>query len=156
MAESKSDLATYHHTQKGPWSLMLYVVAAAFLAAGGVFWHVPAMPIIFFVTGAFMFLLGASIGHLTVSDEVHQLLIRFGPFPLFRKRFWYDDIIDVEKGRITLIDGWGIHWVPRRGWIWNIWGYDCVIIRHRRGTFRVGTDDPDGLVKFLRSRITSS
>jgi hypothetical protein len=42
----------------------------------------------------------------------------------------------------------------RGGWVWNIWGYDCVVIRMKRGTLRVGTDDADGLVEFLRSRTT--
>jgi hypothetical protein len=49
--------------------------------------------------------------------------------------------------------GWGIHWNPWGGWVWNIWGFDCVVLQLNRGMFRVGTDDPDGLVEFLRRRI---
>jgi hypothetical protein len=97
----------YYHRQKGPWWLLLYILTVAFVTAG---WYspVPALQITFLVTGLFMFLLGLSFHHLTVADEGSQLAIHFGPFPLFRKRIWYDDIIDAEKGRTTFLDGWGI------------------------------------------------
>ena len=149
------NLPTYHHTQKGPWSLLLYALTAAFLTAG---WLMPllALRITFLVTGLFMFLLGVSLGHLTVADEDTQLAIRFGPFPLFRKRIWYDDIREVETGRTTFLDGWGIHWSPWGGWVWNIRGWECVVIRLKRGTLRVGTDDPHGLAEFLKTRIAKN
>lgn len=146
------DLLTYHHTQKGPWWLLLYVLAVVFLAVSWFVRSVPALGITFFVTGLFMFLLGVSFHHLTVSDEGTQLAIRFGPFPLCRKRIWYDDILEFEKGRTTFLDGWGIHLSLRGGWVWNIWGRDCVVVRLKRSTIRIGTDDPDGLVTFLRQR----
>jgi len=151
--ETEADVLTYHHTQKGPWGLLCSAFAAAFLAASW-FMPVPALSITFLVTGLFMFLLGASLHHLTVADEGNQLVVRFGPFPLFRKRIWYDDIREVEKGRTTFLDGWGIHWNPWSGWVWNIWGYDCVVLRLEHGTLRVGTDDPDGLVEFVKGQIS--
>ncbi|MGA2618073.1 MAG: hypothetical protein ABSF26_10720 [Thermoguttaceae bacterium] len=149
-----NEAETYHHTQKGPWGLLLYVLAAVFLTVS---WYLPvlALRITFLAAGLPMFLLAASFQHLTVADEGNQLAIRFGPFPLLRKRIWYDDIRDVEKGRTTFLDGWGIHWNPWGGWVWNIWGRDCVVIRLKRGTIKVGTNDPDGLVAFLRKRIST-
>jgi hypothetical protein len=132
---------------------MCYAFAAAFVIAS-LSLPVLALQITFFVTALFMLLLGASCGHLTVADEGNQLAIRFGPFPLFRKRIWYDDIIDAEKGRTTFLDGWGIHWSPWGGWVWNIWGYECVVLRLKRGKLKIGTDDPDGLVRFLEGRIS--
>lgn len=149
-----SGAGAYDHTQKGPWSLMLYALTAAFLTASWYLWHVPALSITFLVTGLFMFLLGGSLGYLAVADEGDQLVIRFGPLPLFRKRIRYDDIREVNTARTTLLDGWGIHWNPWGGWVWNIWGSDCVVIRLDKGAFRVGTDDPRGLAEFLRSRIS--
>lgn len=143
----------YHHTQKGPWGLMCFVLAAVFFIPG---WTVPitALRIVFFATGVVLLLLGGSLGQLTVADEGDHLGIRFGPFPLFRKRIVYADIVEVEKGRTNFLDGWGIHWNPWHGWVWSIWGYDCVVIRLKRGTIRVGTDDPDGLTEFLQERIS--
>jgi len=101
-----------------------------------------------------MFVLGMAFQHLTVSDEGMQLAIRFGPFPLFRRRIWYDDIRNVERGRLTIVEGWGIQLSLRGGWVWSIWGLDCVVIRLSRGTIWVGTDDADNLVRFLQSRMS--
>ena len=144
-----SEAESYYHKQKGPGYLLLYALAAAFLTAS---WFSPeaALRITFLVTGLFMFLLGESFHHLIVADEGDRLAIRFGPFPLFRKRIWYDDIREVETGR-TRFNDWGIHCSPWGGWIWNIWGHDCVVIRRKRNTIRVGTDDPVGLVAFLEN-----
>jgi hypothetical protein len=156
MTEPKSDLLTYRHTQKGPWHLLLYAFGAAMLIAGMLIRAVPTLDITLLASGFLTLLLSASFHHLSVEDEGHQLAIRFGPFPLFRKRIWYDNMLEVKKGRTMFLDGWGIHWSPWGGRLWNIWGYDCVVIRLKRGRLRVGTDDPDSLVEFLTSRITTS
>jgi hypothetical protein len=145
---------TYRHTQNGPWRWLLYLLVVVFFAVG---WGVRSewpLSIILLGAGMLMLVFAFSFQHLTVEDEGDQLAIRFGPFPLFHKRIRYDSIRDVEKGRTTVLDGWGIHWIPWRGWVWNIWGFDCVVLHLNGGTLRVGTDDPDGLVEFLRSRIT--
>jgi len=73
--------------------------------------------------------------------------------PLFKRRIPYDDIIGVEIGRTTIMDGWGIHWSPWGGWVWSLSAGKCVVIRRRRGVVRVGTDDAEGLVEFLTNRI---
>jgi hypothetical protein len=147
-----AEIGSYRHTQRGPWGLLLYALGGISLIVG---WSAPLLPlrITFQITGILVFLLGMSFQHLTVEDAGDHLALRFGPFTLFRKRIRYDAIRDVEKGRTTVLDGWGIHWKPWGGWVWNIWGFDCVVLQLNRGMFRVGTDDPDGLVAFLRSRI---
>jgi hypothetical protein len=147
-----TEVGNYRHTQKGPWSLLLYVLGVVFLVIS---WSVPLLPlqITFLVTGILMFLLGMSFHYLTVADEGSHFAICFGPFPLFRKRIDYDDISAVEKGRTTIFDGWGIHLSLRGGWVWNIWGRDCVVIHLKRGIVRVGTDDTDGLLAVLKDRI---
>ena len=149
-----NEAETYSHTQKASSCLLLYAFAVAFLAAS-CFLPLYALQIVLLVTGLSMLVLAVSFHHLTVADEGYQLAIRFGPLPLFRKRIWYEDIREVETGRSTFLDGWGIHWSPRGGWIWNISGRDCVVIRLKRGTIRVGTDDPEGLVAFLKRRIAA-
>jgi len=146
---------SYHHTQKGPWGLMCYAFAATFVVAS-VSLPVLALQITFFVTALFMLLLGASCGSLTVEHEGDRLSVRFGPFPLFRRNIPYDDILDVETGRTTFLEGWGIHCSPWGGWVWNIWGYDCVLLRLKRGKLKVGTDDAEGLAEFVSSRIRST
>jgi hypothetical protein len=145
----------YHHTQKGHWGLMCYAFAAAFLVAS-LSLPVLALQITFLVTGFFMVLLGASCGRLTVEDEGDRLVVRFGPLPLFRRRIPYEDIVEVETGRTTFLEGWGVHWSPWGGWVWNIWGYDCIVLRLKRGKLKIGTDDAERLAGFVKSRISST
>ena len=143
----------YSHTQKGRLSLILYLSAVAMLP---MLW-LPGVDTFLTVTiGAVVLVLcgcGLCFHTLTVEDEGRQLALRFGPLPLFRKRFAYDQMTGVEPGRTRLLDGWGIHYVPGRGWTYNLWGYDCVKVELGRKTVRIGTDDVDNLVAFLQSKI---
>jgi hypothetical protein len=156
MSEMSAEVTSYHHTQKGPWCLLMYAVAAVFLTVSWYQQEVPPLAVTFGLTGGLMFMLGTSFQTLTVADEGSRLALRFGPFPLFRKRIWYEDIVEVAKGRTTFLDGWGIHLSVRGGWVWNIWGFHCVVLKLKRGTLRIGTDDPDGLHDFLMSRISKA
>ncbi len=150
-----SDSDAYRHTQKGPWPAMLVVLAAVFLAVS---WFVPDVPIriLMLVCGLSMLVLAPSFGQLTVADEGDRLAVRFGPLPLFQRRIRYDDIRIVERGRTTLLDGWGIHWNPWSGWVWNIWGRDCIVLRLRRGIVRIGTDDREGLARLLINKLSAA
>jgi len=145
---------TYRHTQKGPWGLVCYALAAAALTAS---WYMPApaLQITFFVTALSLILLGASLGDLTVEDQGDRLAVRFGPIPLLRRRILYDDVREVKQARTTFLEGWGIHWSPWGGWVWNIWSYDCVALRLKRGKLKIGTDDPDALAELLNSRMAN-
>ena len=50
------------------------------------------------------------------------------------------------------IDGWGIHYILVCGWTYNIWGFACVKLTLGRKSIRVGADDAEGLVKFIREK----
>lgn len=146
----------YHHTQKAPLYLLLVVIGMAmFLGA----WLEPekAVRIILLGSGGLMVLLSFSFRHLTVSDKGERLLISFGPLPLFRRRIRFADVERVEKGRTTILDGWGIHLSLSGGWVWNLWGFDCVDVWYKNGKrVRIGTDDPIGLEAFLNRRMIQS
>lgn len=149
----------YDHTQNAPLHLLLVGVGIAMLIGG---WLTPELvvQIILFCTGLLMFLLALCFRQLTVSDEGDGLLISFGPLPLFRRRIVYSDIEIVERGRTTILDGWGIHLSLSGGWTWNLWGFDCVDVWYKKGSkvkkVRIGTDDSVGLEAFLKERITSN
>lgn len=100
-----------------------------------------------------MFVLAASIHHLTVADLGNELAVRFGPVPLLRKTVPYNEIKSVETGRTLLLDGWGIHMSIRGGWVWNLWGRDCVVVHLKKSTLRIGTDDAEELATFLRNKM---
>ena len=84
------------------------------------------------------------------------LAVRFGPLPLFFTRIPYDKIRSVEPGQTTLLDGWGIHYLPGRGTTFNIWGFHCVRIELESRTLRIGTDDVENLTQFLHQRMCST
>ena len=68
---------------------------------------------------------------------------------MLSKRIRYADITGVEVGRPSILDGWGIHFMPGRGWTYNVWGFACVKLTLGRKVIRVGTDDAEGLVKVI-------
>jgi hypothetical protein len=59
----------------------------------------------------------------------------------------------VEAGRSTVLDGWGINYMPGKGWIYNLSGFDCVVVHLGQKNIRVGTDDMEGLVRFLKGKV---
>jgi hypothetical protein len=143
----------YAHTQTAPLCLLLYATAVLFIGLGWVLpdespirWLFPALCLPALVVAA-------SFHHLTVEDRGDVLAIRFGPLPLFRRTVRYADIEAVEAGRTLLLDGWGIHYSVRGGWVWNLWGRDCVVVRFRDGrTLRIGTDDAENLAAFVGAK----
>jgi len=143
----------YEHTQWAPMCWLILLPGLAILFVVGMFAGDGDVVIPLTLTGAALVALAFSFRSLRVVDEDDWLAIRFGPLPLFRKRIAYTDILAAEPGKTTVIDGWGIHWVPGRGWTYNLWGFDCVRLTLTRSrTIRVGTDDPEGLARFLQQR----
>lgn len=121
-------------------------------------WGLSAEPLLrwlFPTIGVLLAVAAASFHHLTAEDRGDRLAVRFGPVPLFRRTVRYADIGSVEVGRTLFVDGWGIHYSVRGGWVWNLWGRECVAVHFRDGgTLRIGTDDAEQLAAFLRSRLT--
>ena len=140
----------YDHTQKGPWYLLLFAFTAGCIVGG---WSLRAEPLGQYVclgVALVMFTCGLSFMTLRVCDEYDALAIRFGPLPLFSTRIPYDRIRTVAADRTVLLDGWGVHWIPGRGTTYNIWGYSCVRLELDGRTIRIGTDDVENLMAFLR------
>jgi len=140
----------YCHTQKGIIRPILLVVTVAFLAGARFVGTYPTLPI-YLASAGVCVVMSFAFGHLTVRDDGDRLVVSFGPLTLFRKTISYSQITHLEKDRSTFLAGWGIHWT-RKGWLWNIGGYDCVKIEMGDKSMLIGTDDPDGLVSFLRSQ----
>ena len=66
------------------------------------------------------------------------------------------DLDAVEITRTTFIEGWGVH-RTRRGWLYNVGGFDAVILRRRDGTaVLVGSDEAPRLkaaIERARGRV---
>lgn len=148
-------LSTYQHKQRAPLGLLLYVLG--WIAALVTILTLPEMErdvalLAVLLPCSLVFALAPAFHFLMVRDEGERLRVAFGPLPLFKTAIAYSDITDVEVDQTTWLDGWGIHMSLRGGWVWNIWGWDCVKITRKSGVIRVGTDDPARLAEFLKSR----
>jgi hypothetical protein len=150
----KAKTPRYSHTQKAPLCLVLYGSALVCIALAWVLGETPGMFIAVGV-GLLITLLAPAVHHLTVEDQGDRLVICFGPVPLFRRTLNYADIEKVEVGRTLVLDGWGIHYSIRGGWVWNLWGRDCVVAHLTNGgVLRIGTDDAPDLARFLEGKIS--
>jgi hypothetical protein len=143
----------YCHTQKAPLHLLFYPVALWLLVLAWLSRHQPTTAWTAVAGAAALLAVACMFMHLTVRDDDPWLVIRYGPLPVFGKRIRYADIAAVEPSRSSLIDGWGIHAIPGRGYIYNLWGFDCVKLQLVNGrTLRIGSDDAEALAAFLRTK----
>ncbi|MFO0877970.1 MAG: hypothetical protein U0840_11505 [Gemmataceae bacterium] len=145
--------AGYSHTQHAPLCFILYGSALLCLVIALQHVSYPAI----YIAGAVCLLiavLATAFHYLRVTDRGDRLAISFGPLPLFGTTVQYDQIDRVEVGRTLFLDGWGIHYSVRGGWVWNIWGRDCVVVHRRDGSvLRIGSDDTQTLAQFLQAQI---
>ena len=146
----------YHHTQFG-WAIVLAAALGALLAFVLVFVLPPAgsepLPgwLLLLIVGAPLLTLMA-FGSLTVSIADGALAWRFGlGWP--RKSLPLAEIAAAEPTRTRFIEGWGIHFT-RRGWLYNVSGFDAVLVTRRDGkTLMIGTDEPRELTGTLRRTL---
>jgi hypothetical protein len=134
----------YEHTQAG-WPIRISFIGAAVL-----FLVTTMLPELsraptavgVLVAGAiFASVLGWTWGSLTVRIAGEELQVRFGlGWP--RKTVRLPDIESAEVTRTTFLEGWGVH-RTRRGWLYNVSGFDAVLLRLANGrSLMVGTDEP--------------
>ena len=148
----------YDHIQRSPLYLIIFAMGILQLIAATTFprWSISIFPgIMLFFCGIFVIFLAFGFQHLQCVDQGNYLTIGFGklPLPLCKRNLFYKNIIKVEIGRTLLLDGWGIHYSIRGGWVWNIWGRDCVVVYCDKEILRIGTDDSARLRTFLQTKI---
>ena len=92
----------------------------------------------------------ALFGSLTVEINARRLLIKFG-IGLIRRRISLDTIRAFAPVRNRWYYGWGIRFTPH-GILYNVAGLQAVEILLDDGRrVRVGTDEPDALVRALQA-----
>jgi hypothetical protein len=141
----------YHHTQIGYVSLVALgagvllliglILANGFEGVGLVVLLILAVCLVMFAT-------------LTVKIDEEALTIRFGPGPI-QKRFRLADISSCRVVKNPWYYGWGIHLTPS-GWLAqrNVSGFWAVELQMKNGQkYRLGTDDPEGLVQAVQDRL---
>lgn len=142
----------YHHTQSGWIVITAILLAVVFLAFSNISIGIsgPGQNI-------GLLILVAALGlfySLTVEIKDGVLNCRFGP-GIIRRRFLLSDIEDAQCVRNPWYAGWGIRWRPGRYVLWNIAGLQAVELVLKNGNrFRIGTDEPEAVVRAIRTNKT--
>ncbi|MBN2053764.1 hypothetical protein JW905_02500 [bacterium] len=138
----------YEHTQPGTLILVSLLLVLALI--GYLYLVTPAGHI---ATGLLFLVLAAAafIFHsLTVRVTDAEVIVSFGP-GVIRKTFPLADIVTARAVRNPWYFGWGIRVIPG-GWMFNVSGLSAVELERFSGRkFRIGTDDPDGLLRAIRA-----
>ena len=138
----------YKHTQIGRIILVIATPVLLILA----FWAAIYPILSMIITIAALVILLGLFSALTVTCDGEKLSFYFGP-GIIRKTIKYSDILSIEKVRNRWYFGWGVRWYGR-GWLYNVSGLDAVEISLKSGSqLRIGSDEPEKLVSFLKSRI---
>jgi hypothetical protein len=149
----RSKVPTYSHTQYGPLCFLLYALGLLFIGLGLLVPDLPWMTWGFPPLGLALLILAASFHRLSVYDTGDTLVVQFGPLPLLRTQLKFADMKHAEPGQTLWSDGLGIHLSLRGGWVWNLWGRECVVVHRQKGVFRIGTNDAHNLTAFLSAKI---
>lgn len=144
---------SYRHTQYGYLHILFYAILLAIVP---LFWaerNSPGIMLAMSLVGGLFLTLSWMFQRLTIEDRGDRLLLSYGPLPAFWKSIRYQDMTRVEPGRTSVIDGWGIHWIPGRGTTYNLWGFGCVVVHLGKRVIRIGTNDVQGLAAFLSRKV---
>ena len=144
---------SYSHAQESPLYLILFGSSIPFFVAHWLAREQPVVVAVMIGPGLLLALLGLAFHHLTVEERAIDWRSALDRSPSLETSIRYADIQRVEVGRTMILDGWGIHRSPRHGWVWNLWGRDCVVIHRQRGVLRVGSDDAENLAGFLKGKM---
>jgi hypothetical protein len=144
-----ADPVVYRHTQFGwPSGLaFLGVVGVVVIAASATGGEDGLPPVFFAIVAVVLGALGIfSRMHTEVTDR--QLRVAFRPgWP--RRTIPLDRIRSARPVRSSWLWGWGVR-LTHRGWLWNVSGLTGVELEFQGGgRFRIGTDDPGGLLEAL-------
>lgn len=92
---------------------------------------------------------------LTVRVSADEVAIAFG-IGLIKKSFRVADIQSCSAARTHWYNGWGIRGI-RRGWLYNVSGFDAVELQHTNGKrYQIGTDEPEELLAAIQSVLTGA
>ena len=141
----------YKHTQIG--YLLIVALGAATLLIGYLNLVTRFNPGTLLLLVIMIFCL-ALFATLTTHVNGQAVDLQFG-IGLIRRRF---PLQNVEEYRIVTNPwyyGWGIHLIPG-GWIYNVSGWEAIELQMKGGgKYRIGTNDPHGLLKAIEDSIKS-
>jgi len=142
----------YKHSQAGGLIVTLCGGFAIFM--GWLVYHSrqfgPLVPLSVVLLAAILFC------RLTVTVDEEFVEIRFGP-GVIRKKWRFAEIESCGLVRNRRWHGWGVHWIGKKTWLFNISGLDAVELRMKDGRiYRVGTDEPEKLGGLIQGRLNKN
>ncbi len=153
----------YKHTQIGRISLLLafFIIAAEI---GLYFWLASTMPqdidksfllAVFAASVVVVVFAAVFTSTMTVIVTSNKLCFSMG-FGVFRKTIPLKQISDTRPVKNKWWHGWGIHYIPKVGTLYNISGMRSVEINLKDGkNLRIGSDQPCLLSSTIKSAIAS-
>jgi hypothetical protein len=88
---------------------------------------------------------------LTVTVDRERVVAAFGP-GLIRRTIPVDEILGASIGRCAWYNGWGTR-LTATGWMYRVSGMSTVDLTLVAGRFRIGTDDPQGLLDAVQAAM---
>jgi hypothetical protein len=155
----------YVKTQYGPWYFIPLIMAGACFYSmcfrRPFEWNIAFLSMLCFV---FCIVFSLYSCCMTIRDEGEAISIsfgcvlsRWGLFQYTHATIPYADIKSVESSRFSIFEGCYAHYIPFRGWSYRIWGSRCVkLIMHENKPIRLGSNDVENLISFLRSKISQT
>ncbi|MFV1999411.1 MAG: hypothetical protein ACC654_03510 [Acidimicrobiia bacterium] len=139
----------YHRTQTAYLAIVLAVVGAVIVGLLLLpLFDGDMPPILVAVVVAVVLGITLVFTRLTVVLADGNLTVAFG-FGWPKRTVDMSDIVAARQVRNTWYQGWGIRLIGG-GWMYNVWGLDAIELDLSSGKkFRVGTDDPEGLLAAL-------
>ncbi len=142
----------YHHTQVGKVMVITFAVAFAALIWVGAREGWPAG-----VVGVLLAVAACVILFTTLTVRIGDgtIEVHFG-LGLPRRTIPLDQIARARAVKNSWFTGYGVRWAGS-GWLYNVSGRDAVELEFKNGrTFRIGTDEPDELLRALRRAGTGT
>ena len=140
-------MTNYKHKQVGTLVLVSMGVVLAASLLGWIL-EADARPLLGSVFVVILLLM-VLFGTLTTEVSKESVRVAFG-FGLIRRTIALSRIESVTAVRNRWYYGWGIRLTPH-GWLFNVSGFDAIELQFASGKkFRIGTDEPQALVKALR------
>ena len=144
---AKINTGNYKHTQRGIIILAVTLVLMALFAVLALTLLKPM-----WIPALILLVTGWLFHSLTIEIAGRELRWRFGS-GLIHRSVSLNEIISAEPVRTG--PSWGIHWSPRTGWLYNVSGFDAVLVTLRGGKkLAVGTDEPEALAAAIRQQIS--
>jgi hypothetical protein len=130
----------YEHRQGGGFTRLSFLLGLALLPA--LYALDPRLGPALAIATPLLLLMFAAFDGLTIRVNADEITWHFGHFGWPRGRARLSDIDVASITRTTFWEGWVIR-LTRRGWLYNVSGYDAVLIRRHNGkSFLLGTDEP--------------